>query len=334
MTHGGGCACKLSATELRTIVTDVLDHQAFADPQLIIGADSCDDAGIWVLEPDRALVQTVDFFTPIVDAPYDWGRITAANALSDIYAMGGRPLTALQLLGWPRADLHTGRVKATLQGGADMMAEAGCVIVGGHSIDSPEPLYGFAITGEVHPDHVISNAGAQPGDLLYLTKPLGIGIATTAIKRGLATPALITETVDVMTTLNRDASQTMVDMSVHAATDITGFGLLGHLREILQASGVAAEIHTDRIPIIASVLELARQGVFPAGSARNLNSALTFTNFGTLSEEWRRIVTDAQTSGGLLIAAPPGLIRKQEPGWPEIGHIITGDAQVIIRQSA
>ncbi len=333
MTHGGGCACKLSSTELRDVVSGVIDHEAFSNPRLLVGASSSDDAGVWALGPDRALVQTVDFFTPVVDDPYDWGRIAAANALSDVYAMGGEPTTALQLLGWPRGDLHSGRVKATLQGGAAVMAEARCVIVGGHSIDSPEPLYGFAVTGEVRPDRVVTNAGAQPGDLLYLTKPLGIGIATTAIKRGVAPPALVKEAVDVMTTLNREASRAMVAAGAHAATDITGFGFLGHLWEMLQASGVAAEIDPDKIPVLPSVADLARSGVFPAGSARNLAAANGYTDFGHLPEEQRRILADAQTSGGLLIAIPPERVEERGITWPAVGRMVAGNPQVIVQEA-
>lgn len=268
-----------------------------------MGTSTSDDAGVFQIAPDRALVQTVDFFTPIVDDAYDWGRITAANALSDIYAMGASPLTALQLIGWPRDDLPFDVLGDVIRGGADVMLQAGCVIIGGHSVDDREPKYGFAVTGTVHPDRIVTNAGAQAGDRLVLTKPLGTGIAATAIKAGQC-PETVRETVtESMTTLNADAAAAMVAVGVNAATDVTGFGLGGHLGEMLAAAGLAAEIETGSLPVFDGIGDLLEAGHYPGGSARNLASIDPYVR-GDDDHGIRRIIADAQTSGGLLISVP------------------------------
>jgi selenide,water dikinase len=255
---------------------------------------------VYRISPDVALVQTVDFFTPIVDDAYDWGRITAANALSDVYAMGGRPLTALQLVGWPRDELPFDLLADVLRGGADVMASAGCVISGGHSIDDREPKYGFAVTGTVHPERIVTNAGGKAGDRLVMTKPLGTGIIATAIKAGSCPDELRRTATESMAELNAAASEAMVEVGVNAATDVTGFGLAGHLREVLMASGLDAELEVDALPIFDGVAELLDAGHFPGGSARNL-AAIDPHVHGDGSHWYRRLIADAQTSGGLLI---------------------------------
>ena len=252
-------------------------------------------------------MQTVDYFTPIVDDAYDWGRITAANALSDIYAMGGRPLTALQLVGWPRDDLPFDLLGEVLRGGADVMVEAGCVITGGHSIDDREPKYGFAVTGTVHPDRIVTNAGSRAGDRLVLTKPLGTGIAATAIKAGDCPDELRLAVTNSMIALNASAAQAMVSVGVNAATDVTGFGLGGHLMEMLTASGLAAVLEAESLPVFEGVRELLDAGHFPGGSARNLASIDPQVR-GDVDHDIRRIIADAQTSGGLLISVPEALL--------------------------
>ncbi len=271
-------------------------------PDLLVGLETNDDAGVYVAPGGTALVQTVDFFTPVVDGPYDWGRITAANALSDVYAMGGTPLTALQLVGWPRDTLSFDLLEEVIAGGASVMESAGCTIVGGHSIDDPEPKYGFAVTGIVEPDRLVTNAGAQPGDALVLTKPLGTGIIATAIKRGTVDPDVERAAIEVMAQLNEGASRAMTSVGVNAATDVTGFGLLGHLAEMMDAAGVGAEVQVGAVPLIDGVVDLANRGLLPGGSKRNLKSIATKVDFGRVGSPLREILADAQTSGGLLIA--------------------------------
>ena len=277
------------------------------DPNLLVGADTLDDAGVYRLGPGRALVQTVDFFTPIVDDPFAFGRIAAANALSDVYAMGGRPLTALNLLGVPTDDVPPEAIARILQGGAKTVREANCALVGGHTIRNPEPIYGLSVTGLVDPRRMLTNAAARPGDLLVLTKPLGTGIATTAIKRGLATPALAKKAVALMTRLNAVGAELAEARLVRAATDVTGFGLLGHLASMCQASGVAAEIDARTVPLIGKEIRaLAEGGCIPGGSKQNLATARPLLRHDkTISAADLAILTDAQTSGGLLLCVPP-----------------------------
>jgi selenide,water dikinase len=247
-------------------------------------------------------VQTVDFFTPIVDEPFEWGRIAAANALSDVYAMGGKPLTALQVVGWPRDELPLDMLGEVLRGGASVLAEASCTLVGGHTVDDPEPKYGMAVTGLVHPDDIIGNNGARPGDRIVLTKPIGTGLIATAIKRGKATVEQHDVAVATMSALNAGAATAMRRVGVRAATDVTGYGLLGHLGEMIRASEVSATIRFARIPMLPGVRDLATAGVVPGGTLRNLKSAVRFTAFGNLEKPDRVLLADAQTSGGLLIA--------------------------------
>jgi selenide,water dikinase len=247
-------------------------------------------------------VQTVDFFTPIVDDPFDWGRIAAANAFSDVYAMGGRPITALNLVAWPVKELPLSLLAQVLEGAAAVAREASVAIVGGHSIHDPEPKFGMAVTGLVDPDRVVRNSTIRPGDRLILTKPLGLGIISTAIKAGTATPEQLDSAVDTMTTLNEAASQAMLEAGASAATDVTGFGLLGHLAIALAASGVAARIEAPAVPLLAGVLELARQGTVPSGTRANHAFVAPDVDWGDLSEAEQLVLADAQTSGGLLIA--------------------------------
>jgi len=307
------------------------------DPNLLVGTNTADDAGVYRLSADTALVQTVDFFTPVVDEPYWFGAIAAANALSDVYAMGGRPLTALNIAGFPAGTLPLDVLAEILRGGSDKAREAGVTIVGGHTVDDTEPKYGLAVTGLVHPDRIITNAGGRDGDLLVLTKPLGSGIATTAIKQDKASPGLTDEVIAVMATLNRAAAEAMVESNAHAATDITGFGLLGHLAEMAAGSRLAATVSAGTVPILTGVMELAEQGVVPGGTWRNLASLdgrLVFDP--AVPEPLRLVLGDAQTSGGLLIAIDPdtcpallnGLRRRDVTG-AVIGRLRRGEEGAI-----
>jgi selenide,water dikinase len=302
-------------------------------PDLLVGLDTSDDAAVFVAPGGTALVQTVDFFTPVVDDPHDWGRIAAANALSDVYAMGGTPMTALQLVGWPRDTLPFELLEEVIAGGASVMEEAGCTIVGGHSIDDPEPKYGFAVTGTVEPDRLVTNAGSQPGDLLVLTKPLGTGIIATAIKKGDASDDVRGAAVEVMTHLNEGAARAMTSVGVSAATDVTGFGLLGHLVEMTNAAGVGAEVEAEAVPLIDGVIELAGKGHLPGGSKRNMKAIASTVDYGNLGSPLREILADAQTSGGLLISVHPdrleflmaALEAERSPVAAVIGSIIAGE---------
>lgn len=277
-----------------------------------MGIGTGDDAGVYSLGDGRALIQTIDVFAPVVDSARDWGRIAAANALSDIYAMGAEPLTALQYLAWPRDELPFELASEVILGGMDVMADAGCTVVGGHSIDGPEPHYGFALTGLAPIDGVLTNGGGQPGDVLVLTKPLGMGIIATAIKRDRCPPDLEAEAVGWMSRLNRQAGIAASDAGANAVTDVTGFGLLGHLREMCDASGLGAEIVFDRVPVLTGAAELLADGMWPGGSRRNL-LALLKDIVSERSDEEIKILADAQTSGGLLVAlAPSDVDRFQE----------------------
>jgi selenide, water dikinase len=274
-------------------------------PDLLVGRSDADDAGVVRVREDLALIQTVDFFTPIVDDPKTFGRIAAANSLSDVYAMGGSPLTAMNIVCFPRKTLELDVLRDVLLGGFEVVREAGALPVGGHSVEDPEFKYGLSVTGTVHPDRVITNAGARPGDRLIMTKPLGTGVIATAIKGGMATPEAEVEAIRWMTTLNRDAAEAMQEVGVHACTDITGFGLLGHAAEMASASQVNIELHAPSIPLIVGVEELASMGMIPAGSFANRK----FCERAITVEEGVEsiivdLLADAQTSGGLLIAVP------------------------------
>jgi selenide, water dikinase len=303
-SHGAGCACKLSPQDL----TEVLDRlgPSYHPGEVVVATDSKDDAAVYRLPDGTGLVQTVDFFTPIVDDPFDWGRIAAANALSDVYAMGGRPILALNLVAWPVDDLPLEELARVLEGGAKVAAEAGAAVVGGHSIHDPEPKYGMAVTGLAALDRLVRNSTARPGARLFLTKPLGIGMITTGIKRGEATPEQARAAVEVMTALNAPAAEAMVEAGVDAATDVTGYGLLGHLHEMVAASGVAAEIDAGAVPVLDGAVDLAERGVIAGGTRRNQAFVDPVVDWGDASDAERFVLADAQTSGGLLIATSDG----------------------------
>jgi selenide, water dikinase len=327
LSHGAGCGCKLPAAALLPIVRDL---PASVAPELLVGSATADDAAVWRLSSDLALVQTVDFFTPVVDDPYDFGRIAAANALSDVYAMGGRPLTALNLVAWPLDTLGPESLAAVLRGGLDVVRSAGAEVVGGHSIDDPEPKYGLAVTGAVHPSRMVTNAGGRTGDALVLTKPLGGGAIVTARKRGEADDTLLAAAVEVMVSLNAEASAAAVAAGATAMTDVTGFGLLGHLHSLARESGVAAEVDAAAVPAIDGVAALlAGEGAVSGGSRRNREYAEGFASFAGGVEPWRkRLVCDATTSGGLLVAVAPG--RAGEVPGVVVGRLVDGVAGAIV----
>ena len=275
-------------------------------PNVLVGVGTSDDAGVYRLSSDLALVQTVDFFTPIVDDPYDFGRIAAANALSDVYAMGGTPITALNIAAFPIDELDGSILHRILEGGAAVAAQAGVAIIGGHTIKDDEPKYGLAVTGTVHPDRVITNATAQLGDLLVLTKPLGTGILTTARKRDAIDEAALAPAIAEMTRLNVAARDAMLAHGAHAATDVTGFGLIGHALEMARASHVGLEIDAALVPLFAGVLELIERDIVPGGTEDNLVYHGSFTSYADhVGAPLRMALSDAMTSGGLLIAAAP-----------------------------
>jgi selenide,water dikinase len=295
---------------------------------VLVSPATGDDAAVVALPDGRGMIQTVDFFTPIVDEPFDWGRIGAANALSDVYAMGGTPLYALNLVAWPVKELPLSMLAEVLEGGLAVTREAGVTIIGGHSIHDPEPKYGMAVTGFVDQDRIVRNSTMLPGDRLYLTKPLGLGIITTAVKRKSATAEQLALAVETMTTLNAGASQAMLEVGVSAATDVTGFGLLGHLQIALEASGGSATIAADAIPLLPGVLDLAQRGVVPSGTRSNHSFVSPNVDWGALTEAEQLVMADAQTSGGLLISVPeeraPALARAMlDRGIPaaEIGVV-------------
>jgi len=303
------------------------------DPNVLVATAGRDDAAVYRIAPDRALVATVDFFTPIVDDPSEFGAIAAANALSDIYAMGARPLFALGITAFPREKLTTGLLEKIVSGGASKMAEAGIAIVGGHSVDDPEPKFGYTVIGEVHPDRVIANDGARAGDLLYLTKPLGSGLVATAIKRGLCPPALEREAVAVMSKLNRAASEAMVAAGATAATDVTGYGLVGHLANLKGG----ADIELSAIPFMAGVIDLAERDLFPSGSRRNHAAYRDQVDWDGIRELDQMMLCDAQTSGGLLVAIPPDRAAsfedslRFEPYPPALIGSISGRGSIRVR---
>jgi selenide,water dikinase len=287
------------------------------NPNLLVGFDKSDDAGVFRLSPDLALVQTVDFFTPIVDDPFTFGAIAAANSLSDVYAMGGTPLTALSILAWPGSnDLDD--LEEILQGGAAKMREAGCVVVGGHSVTDPEIKFGYAVTGTVHPDQIKTNAGARPGDTLVLTKKIGTGVIATALKRGIASPDHVGKSIESMLTLNRAACEAMSGLPVHAVTDVTGFGLLGHAREMAMASEVTLEIDAATVQFLEGAVQYATAGAIPGGLINNREFVAECVD-GSPGD----LLYDPQTSGGLLISTPqPGEYLKRCPSAYILGRVL------------
>ena len=275
-------------------------------PDLLVGASTMDDAAVYRVRDDLAIALTTDLFTPIVDDAYSFGAIAAANALSDLYAMGATPILALNLACWPRDVIPLDVLSRVQQGAADKVLEAGAIVAGGHSIDDPEPKFGLVALGTLHPDAISTNAGARPDDLLVVTKPLGTGIVTTAIKHDAASPSTVAKAIQSMSELNAQASAVARDHGAHAITDITGYGLLGHLRELLQASEVSAQIYADVIPVLPDVWELLHEGYVPGGTKRNLTAIENVVAWHpSIDAATRTLFVDAQTSGGLLIAIPP-----------------------------
>jgi selenide, water dikinase len=308
--HGGGCACKIPPGELEAAVASLIPGQPSAD--LLIGVEHGDDAAVVRISADRAVVATADFFTPVVDDAFTFGQIAAANALSDVYAVGGEPLVAVNLLGWPRDVLPMELAAEVLRGGVDIAAGAGCHVAGGHSIDDPEPKYGMAVTGLADPAALLRIDAGKAGLPLSLTKPLGSGVLNSRHK---ATGEVFPAAIAVMTTLNAQASRDALAAGISCATDVTGFGLLGHLYKLARASGVTAIVDSAAVPLIEGALDALRAGYVPGGSRRNLDWVAPHSDFGGLSEEQLLLLADAQTSGGLLVAG-------EVPGAPVIGQLV------------
>lgn len=308
--HGGGCACKIPPGELEQAVRGLTGQTA---PNVLVGLDDGDDAAAVLVRDDLAILSTADFFTPVVDSAYDWGRIAAANALSDVYAMGGHPVVAINLVGWPRDLLPMDLMSEVLQGGLDIASEAGCPVIGGHSIDDPEPKYGMAVTGTADPTKLLRNDAAEAGLPITLTKPLGVGLLNNRHKQ---TGEVFEEAIATMTQLNRDASQAAVAAGLKAATDVTGFGLLGHLYKMARASGVGAVIDRSAVPMVSGAAEALRGGFVSGGTRRNLDWVRPhLTADAGISEDDLLFLADAQTSGGLLVIG-------ELPGYPVIGETV------------
>jgi selenide, water dikinase len=314
----GGCASKLSPKLLDRVLRSV---PRWPNERVLVGFDTADDAGVYQLTPDCALVQTVDFFTPVVDDPYTFGAIAATNALSDVYAMGGRPISALSILTWPPKGDESDLIEI-LKGGAEKMREAECSILGGHSVADDEPKFGYAVTGTIHPDRVKPNAGARPGDALMFTKRIGTGVITTALKRGIAREEDIAAAIESMTTLNRAACEEMLRYDVHGCTDVTGFGLMGHAREMALASNVTLEIDVSQIQFLPGALDYARAGAVPGGLRNNRDFAECVVEVAReLSPEVEDLLYDPQTAGGLLFTLPESDAARITGGW-RIGRVI------------
>ncbi|GAA0925428.1 selenide, water dikinase SelD [Streptomyces thermoalcalitolerans] len=325
--HGGGCACKIPPGELEDVLGGLSAAlPAAGDTPLLVGPATGDDAAVVTLPAQsgvaQAVVATADFFTPVVDDPYDWGRIAAANALSDVYAMGGRPVVAVNLLAWPRDVLPLDLAREVLRGGLEAAAEAGCHVGGGHSVDDPEPKYGMAVTGLADPARLLRNDTGRPGLPLTLTKPLGLGVLNNRHK---ATGERFAQAVATMTALNRDASAAALAAGAACATDVTGFGLLGHLHKLARASGVTAVVDTAAVPYLDGAREAVRDGYVSGGTRRNLQWVAPHTDFGGTDADTRLLLADAQTSGGLLVAG-------EIPGYPVIGELVPqGPHSIVLR---
>jgi selenide,water dikinase len=320
--HGGGCACKIPPGELERIVSGLVGATPSGTVgELVVGLDHGDDAAVVRLDGGLALIATTDFFTPVVDDPYDWGRIAAANALSDVYAMGGRPVVAVNLLSWPRDTLPFELATETLRGGLDVASAAGCHVAGGHSVDDPEPKYGMAVTGIGDPDRLLRNDTGRAGVPLTLTKPLGVGVLNSRHK---ATGEVFANAVDTMATLNRDASAAALAAGITCATDVTGFGLLGHAHKLARASGVTAVIDARAVPYLDGARDALRDGYVSGGTRRNLDWVRPHADLSAVSEDEALLLADAQTSGGLLLAG-------EIPGAPVVGELVahTGHSVVV-----
>lgn len=320
--HGGGCACKIPPDELARMVGGLIGGTPVRDPhgELLVGLDTGDDAAVVRIEGGRAVVLTADFFTPVVDDAYDWGRIAAANALSDVYAMGGVPVVAVNLLGWPRDVLPLELAGEVLRGGMAVAHEAGCHLAGGHSIDDPEPKYGLAVTGIVDPAEVMRNDAGVAGQPLTLTKPLGVGVLNSRHK---ATGEVFADAIESMTRLNSDAARAAVDAGIRCATDVTGFGLLGHLYKLAAASGVSAVVDAAAVPYLEPARAALRDGYISGGTRRNLDWVAPHTDLSAVNTDEALLLADAQTSGGLLLAG-------ELPGHPVIGELVPRGEHVLI----
>ena len=332
-SHGAGCGCKLGPGDLETVLGTLALPELQAD--VLVAADTGDDAAVVRLADGQALVATLDFFTPIVDDPYQWGRIAATNALSDVYAMGARPFLALNIAAWPVDDLPLEMLGRVLQGGVDVASKAGAAVLGGHTITDPEPKYGMVALGLADPERIVRNSTVPPEAHLFLTKPLGIGIATTAHKRGIAEPDLLGAAVELMTSPNDAAAEAMVEIGAEAATDVTGFGLLGHLQRMLAASGVGARVDASAVPVLPGVLDLAMLDIVPGGTRRNHSYLRPTVQWGRLSLPEQLVLADAQTSGGLLIAATDHEWMAQELTgrglvWADVGVTVEGRPGTIV----
>ena len=326
-SHGAGCACKLGPGDLGTVM-GMLGPVRMPD-EVLVSAETGDDAAAWRIDDGRALIATVDVFTPIVDDAYDWGRIAATNAFSDVYAMGGTPVMALNVAGWPVDDLPLDLLARVLQGGQEAAADAGAVVVGGHTITATEPIYGMVALGFADADRLVRNSTAAPGERLFLTKPIGTGLIATAIKRGGATAEQAEAAVRTMTTLNAAAAGAMVESGSAAGTDVTGFGLLGHLRKMLEASGSSARVDATLVPTLPGALDLAQRGMVSGGTGRNHAWLNPTTDWGALTQPEQLVLADAQTSGGLLIATrhPEALrvaLDARGVAHSEIGEVVAG----------
>ncbi|MDP4501703.1 selenide, water dikinase SelD [Nonomuraea turcica] len=318
---GGGCSCKIPPGELEDLVAGLAPVSSATAGRILLGIDQGDDAAVLQMDGEgRAIVATTDFFTPVVDDPYDFGRIAATNALSDVYAVGGEPVIALNLLGWPRGVLPLELAREVLRGGSAMAQAAGCHLAGGHSIDDPHPKYGLAVTGLADPGRLLRVDAGEPGLPLTLTKPLGLGVLNTRHK---ATGEVFPEAVATMTTLNRDASRLALAAGIQCATDVTGFGLLGHLYKLARASGVTAVVHSAAVPYLDGAREAIRDGYVSGGSRRNLDWVSPHGDFGGLPEDELLLLADAQTSGGLLVAG-------EIPGFPVIGELVPRGEHLLI----
>ena len=335
LAHGGGCGCKLAPSLLQQLLAD--QPAAVPHKQLLVGTETADDAAVWQQDENTCIIATTDFFMPMVDDPYDFGRIAATNAMSDVYAMGGKPIMALAILGMPVDKIPAETVRDILKGGASVCATAGIPVAGGHSIDCPEPVYGLAVIGICRPEHIRRNADAQPGDALILTKPIGVGIYSAAIKKGELSPSGYAEMIATTTLLNRIGGEIAPDKDVHAITDVTGFGLLGHALEMARGSKLTVNIRGSEVPMLTQAASLASQGFVTGASHRNWSSYGDEVRLSAGYPEWRRhLLTDPQTSGGLLIACTPeraaAIARSiREAGYPAaqvIGYCKPGAAGV------
>lgn len=337
LSHGGGCGCKIAPALLKEILGEAKEKMLFAN--LLVGTETSDDAAVYRLNDQQAIIATTDFFMPIVDDPFDFGRIAATNALSDVYAMGGTPIMALAIVGMPINKLSVETIRAILQGGESVCLDAGIPLAGGHSIDSPEPIYGLVALGIVHPDQLKKNSAAQAGDVLILGKGLGVGVLAAALKKGVLSDAGYAQMIASTTQLNAVGGKLSAIDGVHAMTDVTGFGLGGHLLEVCRGSGLGAEIQFNQVPVLSEALPLAQQGYGPGAIDRNLASYGHEIDFAAHLEVWQqRLIADAQTSGGLLVSVAPDAVHEvlthfHQAGFPQaavIGTLQSGAARLSV----